>query len=81
VSVGGLTSASASEDETDGDGEEFEGFDAVEERLREQGLGAREEEERTEAVVVAEEGRGLIVHGECMDVSVVHIPLGELSLS
>lgn len=64
-SMSGLTSAS--EDETDTD-------DYV--NLRE---GDEDpEEERTAAIVVAEEGRGLIVHGEGQNVTAVNIQPGML---
>lgn len=64
ASMSGLTSAS--EDETDADEYPY---------LRE--IDEGDEEARTAAVVVAEEGRGLIVHGEGQDVSAVNIPAGE----
>ncbi|GJJ09745.1 hypothetical protein Clacol_003969 [Clathrus columnatus] len=41
---------------------------------------ARDEEARTAAIVVAEEGRGLIVHGEGQDVNTVNIPAGTTHL-
>lgn len=68
ASMSGLTSAS--EDETDADEYPY---------TRE--IDEGDEEARTAAIVVAEEGRGLIVHGEGQDVSAVNIPTGELFLS
>ncbi|KIJ47780.1 hypothetical protein M422DRAFT_45549 [Sphaerobolus stellatus SS14] len=67
-STSGLTSAS--EDETDADDYGF--LKEIEE--------AADEEVRTAAIVVAEEGRGLIIHGEGMDVSAVEIQPGTTHL-
>lgn len=65
--MSGLTSASASasEDETDAD-EYANGREGDEDA----------EEARTAAIVVAEEGRGLIVHGEGLNVAAVKIQPG-----
>lgn len=65
ASMSGLTSAS--EDETDADEYPYP--------IRE--IDEGDEEARTAAIVVAEEGRGLIVHGEGQDVNAVNIPTGE----
>ncbi|KAF8516103.1 hypothetical protein BU17DRAFT_51020 [Hysterangium stoloniferum] len=69
ASVSGLTSAS--EDETDADEYNYNFLQEIVEG---------DEEARTAAVVVAEEGRGLIVHGEGQDVASVNIQLGTTHL-
>lgn len=62
--MSGLTSAS--EDETDAD----------EYGMRRDGDEEDMDEPRTAAIVVAEEGRGLIVHGEGQNVAAVNIQPG-----